>query len=166
MPKRKLVKPSKKTLELIKQAHQRGIPISEEEALKIKSSAHRLPTPEGLPFGTTIGKVKKGKNGELRFWPPDAPKGPGYLEMPLTRKLQEMGRDALAQAAKLRRRPPTAAAAEAKVARSKRGVIEQAWREHGLDTRDAAKRIAKALNVSAAYVRKVRAQMRQSERIP
>lgn len=163
MPKRKLVKPSEETLALIKQAHERGTPISEEEALKIRSSAYHPPMPEGLPFGATISQVKKGKRGELRFWTPDHPKGPGSLEMPLTRALQEHERDALTEMAKHFRRPPTAAAAEAKVARSKRGVIEQAWREHGLATPGAAKRIAKALNVSASYVCKVGAKMRQSE---
>jgi len=166
MPKRKLVKTSEETIALIKQAHEREKPISEEESLKIRSSAYRPPMPKELPFGTTvIGKVKKGKNGELRIWPPDAPKGPGHLEMPLTRALQEYERDTLADITKRIRRPPTAAAAKAKVARSKRGVIEQAWREYGLETSGAAKRIAKALNASAGYVRKVRAKMRQSEGI-
>ena len=164
MPKRKLVKPSQAALEAITRAREGGIPITEEEARKIRSRSYRVQTPD-LPFGATL-IVGEGKDGERRFWTPDQLKGPGRLELPLSLKLQELERDLLTQAAKLRRRPPTALAAKARTTRSKRSAIEQAWREHGLNAPHAAKLIAYQLHVSASYVRKIGAQMRQSEGMP
>lgn len=159
MPKRKLVKPSEETLEAIKQARKHGTPLTEEEARKIQSSAYRLPTP-APPLGAI---TDEGKHGEPRYWAPDQPKGPGLLEPPLSRELQEMERDYLTEQAKRDRRAPVEAATQARIARSRRKAIEQAWWEHGLNTRHAAKQIAQALKLSAAYVRKVRAEMRLTE---
>lgn len=165
MPKRKLVKPSKKTIAAIKDAHKRGIPITEEEALKIKSSAYHLPMPKDLPFGATISRYEKGKKGELRFWTPDHPKGPGKLEMPLSRALQVLERDGLTAEVKAKRkgRPVPKESAEAKRARSKIEAIEVALREAGLDDRYAPSRIAKKLGVTAARVRQVRKEMKTTE---
>ena len=163
MPKRKLVKPSEGTLALIKQVHERGIPINEEEALKIRSSVCRLPMPKGLSFGATISQVKKGKKGELRFWTPDHPKGPGKLEMPLTRKLQEMERDWLTLEAKRKPKTVKQESPASKRARSKIDTVQAALRHYGLDNRHAPALIAKKLNVGAPYVRKIRKQMRLTE---
>ena len=159
MPKRKLVKPNPDVIEAIKEARKRGIPITEEEARQIQRSVYRPPA-HGLPKGIVAGK---GKDGEPRYWTPDQRKGPGLLEPPLSRKLQEMERDHRTQVEKLRRRPPVEAATQARVARSKRAAIERAWRKVGLDSRGAAKRIAGEHQVSAAYARKVRAEMRLTE---
>lgn len=159
MPKRKLVKPSPDAIEAIKEARKRGIPITEVEVRQIQRSAGRPPAVP-VPKGTIVGK---GKDGEPRYWTPDQRKGPGLLEPPLSRKLQEMERDHLTLVAKLRRRPPVEAATQARVERAKRGAIEQAWREAGLDNRNAANRIAEEHQVSAGYVRKVRAEMRLTE---
>lgn len=164
MPKRKLAKPSKKTLDAIKQARKHGTPLTEEEALKIKSSAYRVPTPK-LLFGATISRVDRGKKGELRFWSPDQPKGPGKLEMPLTRALQELERDWLTTEVKEKRkgRPPPKESAEAKRARSKIGAIEAALRKMGLYDPNAVSRIAHKLGVSVSWVGKVRQKMRLTE---
>lgn len=159
MPKRKLVKPSPDAIEAIKEARKRGIPITKEEARHVRSSVGRLSAVR-VPKGTIVGK---GKDGEPRYWTPGQRKGPGLLEPPLSRKLQEMERDHLTQVAKLRRRPPVEAATQARVALSKRAAIEQAWRVAGLDNRNAANRIAEEHQVSAGYVRKVRAEMRLTE---
>lgn len=159
MPKRKLVKPSLDAIEAIKEARKRGIPIKEEEARRIQRSVGRL-SAVPVPKGSIAGK---GKDGEPRYWIPGQRKGPGLLEPPLSRKLQEMERDHLTLVAKLRRRPPVEAATQARVARSKRAAIEQAWRVAGLDNRNAANRIAEEHQASAGYVRKVRAEMRLTE---
>lgn len=159
MPKRKLTKTPVEALEAIKQARKRGIPITEEEARQIQRSVSRPPSAV-MPTGSIAGK---GKDGEPRYWSPGQRKGPGLLEPPLSRKLHEMERDYQTLVTKLRRRPPVEAATKARIERSKRAAIEQAWRAAGLASRNAANRIAKQYQVSPAYVRKVRAQMRLTE---
>ena len=161
MPKRKLVKPSEEAFDAIKQAHACGVPFTEEEAKSISSSVYLLSYPQ-LPKNVTSDI---GYDGQRRYWS-DGKKGPGSLEPPNVRQVQEMERDHLTVMAKAKRRPPILAAAKARIALSKRGAIQQAWREMGLDTPHAAKQIAHRLKVSAAYVRKVRAEMRLSERTP
>lgn len=159
MPKRKLTKPSETVLEAIKQAQQRGTPISEAEAGRLRRSA----APRGIPKLPVGAVVRSGKKGEPRYWAPDQRKGPGMLESPLSRRLREMERDFLATLEKLHRRPPVVAASQARSARTKRGLIEQALSELGLSNRQAPARIAKKLNVSAAYVRQIRKKMQLTE---
>ena len=161
MPKRKIVKLSEEAIDAIKQARARGIPFTEEEAKSISSSVYHLSYPQ-LPKNVTSDI---GYDGQRRYWS-DGKKGPGSLEPPNVRQVQEMERDHLTVMAKAKRRPPILAAAKARIALSKRGAIQQAWREMGLDTPHAAKQIAHRLKVSAAYVRKVGAEMRLSERTP
>lgn len=161
MPKRKIVKLSEEAIDAIKQARARGIPFTEEEAKSISSSVYHLSYPE-LPRNVTSDI---GYDGQRRYWS-DGKKGPGSLEPPNVGQVQEMERDHLTVMAKAKRRPPILAAAKARIALSKRGAIQQAWREMGLDTPHAAKQIAHRLKVSAAYVRKVGAEMRLSERTP
>lgn len=159
MPKRKLTKPSETAIEAIKQAQQRGTPISVEEAQNLRRSVSLRADPK-LPFGTI---VKPGKKGEPRYWAPDQRKGPGMLESPQSRWLREKERDFLSTLEKLGRRPPVEAASRVRAARSKRGAIEAALRRMGLDNRQAPGRIARKLGVSAAYVRQIRKKMQLTE---
>jgi len=159
MPKRKLLKPSKKTLDAIKRSQERGIPLTEDEATLIRSSVYHLQYPK-IPQGVTS---EPGYDGKRRYWVEGQEKGPGSLELPIVRQVQEMERDFLTEVAKLQRRPPTEAAAKARRAHSKAPEIERALRAFGIGCRDAVKNVALQLHVSEGYVRSVRSKVRRSE---
>lgn len=156
MPKRKL-DTSEAALQAIKQAHQRGWAA----AADVLDGVTLLPDLPHVPRGVI---VREGKQGEPRYYLADQAKGPGRTDVPRLRHVQELERDAKALAFKRsKRQMPIEAATQARQSAAKRGRIEQAWRTWGLDSRHAAKQIAYECDVSAAYVRKVRTEMRLTD---
>lgn len=162
MPKRKLQKPSIDTVEAIEAAMQQGIPLALEGLAQARGSAFLLPYPS-LPKNV---ESDIGYDGQRRYWADGQRKGPGSLELPLCSKVQKMERDYLTELAKFHRLPPVEAASQARTASSKLGAIELALLELGLNNRNAPALIASRLKVTAGYVRKIRNQMRLTERTP
>lgn len=156
MPKRKLDAPEA-AWQAIKKARRRGVAVG----AGVLHGVALLPDLPHVPRGVI---VRQGKQGEPRYYLPDQAKGPGRLDVPRLRHVQEMERDAKTLAFKRsKRQMPVEAATQARQAAAKRGRIEQAWRTWGLDLRHAAKQIAYECDVSAAYVRKIRTEMRLTD---
>lgn len=160
MSKRRPPETYSETLEAIQKARDQGVPLTEDEAAKMRASIHLLSV-RGLPSHV---HVNTGKGGEDRFWLKNQRKGPGRTELPVFDKLaamEERFRDACFPPEARKRQglhKATGAASETRTASSKAPAISQALSEAEPNDRTACERIAAQLNVSRGYVRKIRAK--------
>lgn len=160
MPKRKLLKTKKETIEAFKQAQKQPYVITPEQ-----SEAHAQRLSDGMVKRIDSGAyvAERGRAKKLVFREGPGLGGPDHEEHPLTRQMQETERDLLTLAAKIRREARLVMMSKTHPRKSLRPKIEQLLRKHGLHNRDACGKVASQLKVDGSYVRKIRNEMRLTE---
>lgn len=157
MPARELRKPSMHTLAAMREAHRNGRELGEAEAAQFAAFRRRV----WIAGPAHQAVVVESKKCGLRFKAFSGQVGPGAVNHPAWMALAEKEQELLAVVSKLRHRPPTRQAVEARQRKSQTLVerIKAQLHEYRHLGRSAAKAVAAELGITPEYVRRVRNEL-------